>query len=216
MPHHPKVQQIGYVRERAVDPNMGQQLDGVELDKVFVEKISGVSIKRPKLEECLAYIRPGDTLNIDSMDRLARNLKDLQKIVEDLTKREIVVRFHKESLTFTNEANPMSKIMLQIMAAVAGFERALIKERQLEGIAKAKQAGKHLGRKPSLNDKQLTELKEMIDGGRHKTEVADHFKVSRQTIYRLLEKMTPTPLEIIEEKIKNGELNPKGPIVVYK
>ncbi len=124
-----------------------------------------------------------------SMDRLARNLRDLQNIVEDLTAKGVVVKFHKENLEFTNETSAMSKLMLQIMGAVAEFERSFIKERQLEGIQKAKEQGKHLGRKAALNDDQMLELKTMVDSGQQKKDVAEHFGISRQTLYRVLAKM---------------------------
>ena len=181
--------QFGYVRVSTVEQNTDRQLDGLNLDKVFTEKISGKSIKRPVLQECLNHLREGDTLHIHSMDRLARNLKDLQAIVENLTTRGILVKFHKENLEFTGESNAVSKLMLQIMGAVAEFERSLIKERQLEGIQKAKEKGKHLGRKPVLSTDQIEELKAMVDSGMEKKAVAQEFGISRQTLYRVLAKL---------------------------
>jgi DNA invertase Pin-like site-specific DNA recombinase len=186
MSHHTKVQQIGYIRVSTVDQNTDRQLDGVRLDQTYMEKISGKSTKRPQLQECLKYMRSGDTLNVHSMDRLARNLKDLQEIVENLTSKGIMVKFHKENLTFNTDTGAMSKLMLQIMGAVAEFERSLIKERQMEGIQKAKKMGKHLGRRPTLNPEQVKELKVMVNKGIPKTEVAKSFGISRQTLYRLL------------------------------
>lgn len=180
---------FGYIRVSSVDQNTDRQLDGVQIDRVFKENISGKSKNRPVLQECLNHLREGDTLHVHSMDRLARNLKDLQGIVEELTGRGIKVKFHKENLTFTNDTSPMSTLMLQIMGAVAEFERSLIKERQMEGIQKAKEQGKHLGRKPSLNKKQMEELRTMVENGIPKTEIAKHFKVSRQTIYRQIANM---------------------------
>ncbi|VVS93063.1 recombinase family protein [Desulfoluna spongiiphila] len=99
----------------------------------------------PALQECLEYLTEGDVLHIHSMDRLDRNLMDFQRMVESLTSRDIVIKFRKEHLTFTNDTAPMSRPMLQIMGAVAEFERSLIRERQREGIHKAKQEGRHLG-----------------------------------------------------------------------
>jgi len=184
--------QFGYVRVSTIDQNTERQLDGVTLDKTFTEKISGKSRQRPVLQQCLEHLRSGDTLHVHSMDRLARNLADLQAIVEELTNQNIIVKFHKENLTFTNDTSPMSRLMLQIMGAVAEFERSLIKERQLEGIAKAKAMGKHLGRQAILNDDQRAALKDMVDSGRSKSEVAKHFGISRQTLYRTLAKLRTT------------------------
>jgi DNA invertase Pin-like site-specific DNA recombinase len=177
---------IGYIRVSTVDQNTDRQLDGIHLDQRFEDKVSGSSTKRPKLKECLNFLRSGDTLHVHSMDRLARNLKDLQSIVEGLTAKGITVKFHKENLEFTDDSNAMSKLMLQIMGAVAEFERSLIRERQAEGIQKAKQKGKHLGRKATLNDVQVYELCQMVTDGIQKKDVADHFGISRQTLYRIL------------------------------
>lgn len=177
---------IGYVRVSSVGQNDARQLEGVSLDKIFKEKISGKSIKRPELERCLDYIREGDTLHVHSMDRLARNLKDLQNIVDDLTGQGVELQFHKENLTFSSKANAMSKLLLQVMGAFAEFERSLIKERQLEGIAAAKKDGKHLGRGSSLNKNQKQELISMVESRIPKTEIAKKFGISRQTLYNIL------------------------------
>ncbi|MBU1387796.1 MAG: recombinase family protein [Proteobacteria bacterium] len=178
--------EIGYIRVSSIGQNDDRQLEGVVLDKIFREKISGKSIKRPELEKCLDYIREGDTLHVHSMDRLARNLKDLQNIVDDLTGAGVTVNFHKENLVFGGKADAMSKLLLQVMGAFAEFERSLIKERQLEGIAAAKKKGKHLGRSPSLSEKQQSEAVSMIESGKSKTKVAKHFQISRSTLYNLL------------------------------
>ncbi len=181
-------QHIGYIRVSTIDQNTQRQLDGIRLDRTFTDKISGKDVNRPSLQECLSYVRQGDALHVHSMDRLARNLMDLQKMVEDLTAKGVTVHFHKESLVFNNDANAMSHLMLQIMGAVAEFERSLIRERQQEGIAKAKQAGKHLGRRYSMTMEQVKEAMAMIDGGSSKTEVAEYFGISRQSLYRNLER----------------------------
>src|ERR1039458_9145226 len=122
---------IGYVRVSSVDQNELRQLDGVELDKKFIDKASGKDTNRPHLQAALEYLRDGDVLVIHSMDRLARNLDDLRRIVTELTGRGVVVEFVKEQMTFTSEDNAMSKLLLSLMGAFAEFERALIKERQI-------------------------------------------------------------------------------------
>lgn len=179
---------IGYVRVSTTDQNTERQLDGVSLDKTFTDKASGKDTNRPALQECLEYLRAGDVLHIHSMDRLARNLMDLQRMVECLTERGVVVEFHKEHLTFTNDTSPMSRLMLQIMGAVAEFERSLIRERQREGIDKAKQEGRHLGRRWAMSLEDVREARSMIEGGTPKAQVAAHFGVSRQSLYRNLER----------------------------
>src|ERR1700739_4673604 len=98
---------IGYVRVSSLDQNAERQLEGVDVDKRFTDKASGKDTKRPQLQAALEYLRDGDVLVVHSMDRLARNLDDLRKIVSDLTGRGIVVEFVKEKLTFTSADNAM-------------------------------------------------------------------------------------------------------------
>ena len=111
--------------------NPARQLDGVELDRVFTDAVSGKSADRPQLQAMLAYVRDGDTMLVHSMDRLARNLDDLRRLVRELTGRGVAVQFIKEQLTFTAEDAPMATLLLSVLGAFAEFERALIRERQL-------------------------------------------------------------------------------------
>lgn len=179
-------QDIGYIRVSSIDQNTARQLDGIQLEKTFTDKASGKNTDRPQLQKCLGYIREGDTLHVHSMDRLARNLMDLQGMVEDLNGKGISVKFHKENLNFTGENDHLQKLMLQIMGAVAEFERANIKERQLEGIKKAQEQGKHMGRRPTLSEKEIEEIILKLDNGKSQGEVAGEYGVARQTIYRAL------------------------------
>jgi DNA invertase Pin-like site-specific DNA recombinase len=175
---------IGYVRVSSLDQNEQRQLDGVELDKKFTDKASGKDMKRPQLQSALDYLREGDVLVVHSMDRLARNLDDLRKIVTDLTGRGVVVEFMKERLTFTSEDNAMSKLLLSVMGAFAEFERSLIKERQREGIALAKQKGVYTGRKPSLTPEQAQTLRRRVKDGEKRAGLAREFGISRETLYQ--------------------------------
>ena len=132
-------QRIGYVRVSSFDQNPERQLDQVQVDKVFTDKASGKDTQRPQLDALLSFAREGDTVVVHSMDRLARNLDDLRRLVQTLTKRGIRIEFVKECLSFTGEDSPMANLLLSVMGAFAEFERALIGERQREGIALAKQ-----------------------------------------------------------------------------
>ncbi len=170
----------------ALDQNEIRQLDGRELDKVFTDRASGKDANRPQLQALLGFVREGDTLYCHSMDRLARNLDDLRKLVLGLTQRGVQVCFVKESLTFTCEDSPMSNFLLSVMGAFAQFERELIRERQREGIAIAKRAGKYRGRKPVLTSARGTELRERAATGESKTGLAREFGISRDTLYRYL------------------------------
>ncbi|HOW53879.1 MAG TPA: recombinase family protein [Syntrophorhabdaceae bacterium] len=181
-----KGQRIGYVRVSSVEQNTDRQLEGVELDRTFTDKASGKDTKRPALEELLRFVRDGDTVIVHSIDRLARNLPDLRRIVEDLTGRGIQLRFLKENLTFSGDDSPMSTLLLSVMGAFAEFERALIRERQAEGIAAAKRRGIYKGRKHALSREQVQELRERAGNGEKKSALARAFGISRETLYRYL------------------------------
>jgi DNA invertase Pin-like site-specific DNA recombinase len=161
-----------------------RQLEGLELDKTFTDKASGKDTKRPQLEHLLSFVREGDTVFCHSMDRLARNLDDLRRIVLGLTERSVHVVFVKENLTFTGEDSPMSNLLLSVMGAFAQFERELIRERQREGIAIAKREGKYGGRKPSLTSERAAELHRRVAAGDSKAALAREFGISRDTLYR--------------------------------
>lgn len=178
---------IGYIRVSSIGQNVGRQLDGIKLDRRFEEKVSAKTKKRPILSECLDYVREGDELHVHSIDRLARNLVDLQTIISSLNEKGVSVHFHKENLVFTGADNPMNKLMLQMMGAFAEFERNLIHERQAEGIASAKKKGIKFGKAPKLTPDQVLEVKQLVADRYSKIEIAKRFNVSRQTIYNVLQ-----------------------------
>ena len=120
------------------------------------------------------------------MDRLARNLADLRRIVDELTGRGVRIEFVQECLTFTGEASPMATLMLSVMGAFAEFERALIRERQREGVALAKRRGAYQGRKKTLTPEAAAEIRRRGEAGEEKTALAREFGVSRGTLYRYL------------------------------
>lgn len=179
-------QRVGYVRVSSVGQNTERQLDGLKLDRVFEDKASGKSVERPELASLLSHVRAGDVVIVHSMDRLARNVDDLRKIVKELTGRGVRIEFVKEGLTFTGEDSAMSNLLLTMLGAVAEFERSLIRERQLEGIAIAKKAGKYKGRKPSLDAERVAEIREKAALGIPKAVLAREYGVSRQTLYSAL------------------------------
>jgi DNA invertase Pin-like site-specific DNA recombinase len=182
-----KGQLVGYVRVSSVDQNTDRQLDGLDL-KVFTDKASGKDTKRPQLQACLEYLREGDTLVVHSMDRLARSLVDLLGLVKDLTSKGVRIKFVKENLEFTGDDGPMSNLLLAMLGAVAEFERSMIRERQREGIEKAKAKGKYKGGKPKLTPEQVKELKARADAGESRTKLAKEFGISRVTLYAYLDK----------------------------
>lgn len=181
-----KGQRIGYIRVSSFDQNPERQLEHTQMDKVFTDKASGKDILRPALEDLLAFVRQGDTVVVHSMDRLARNLDDLRLLVQKLTKRGVRIEFIKEALNFTGEDSPMAKLMLSVMGAFAEFERALIRERQREGIALARQRGAYRGRKKALSQEKIAEVRQRSNAGESKAKLAREFGISRETLYQYL------------------------------
>jgi len=177
-------QKVGYVRVSTVEQHTGRQLDGIELNRVFMDKASGKDAQRPELQQLLEFVREGDTVMVHSMDRLARNLDDLRRIVKLLTGKGVCVEFVKEHLTFRGDDSPMATLLLSMMGAFAEFERSLILERQREGIAQAKARGAYKGRKPSLSPSKAEELRERIRAGEMKAKLAREYGISRETLYQ--------------------------------
>lgn len=181
-------QQVGYIRVSTVEQNTARQLDGVTLDKVFEDKCSGKDTNRPALQECLAYLREGDTLHVHEISRLARNMADLNRMVDELTARGVAVKFHKEGLEFnaSKATDAMMKLLFQVMGAFAEFERNMIRERQAEGIAKARAEGKYRGGQDKLDAGQVAELRRLAAEGVSKARLARDFGITRPTVYRYL------------------------------
>lgn len=163
---------IGYVRVSTFDQNPERQLEHVQVDKVFTDKASGKDTQRPALDALLTFVREGDTVVVHSMDRLARNLDDLRRLVQKLTQRRVRIEFLKENLTFTGEDSPMANLLLSVMRAFTEFERALIRERQIEGIA--------------LAPEQVAALRQRAAAGEQRAKLAREFGISRETLYQYL------------------------------
>ena len=189
----PRGQRVAYVRVSAADQNEARQLEVVgECDRVYVEKQSARSrADRVKLEECIGYLRDGDELVVASMDRLARSLVDLKQIVGEITAKGASVEFVHERATYAAGAqDPRADLMLSLLGAFAEFERAIIRERQAEGIAIAKAKGKYKGRKRVLTDEQIDKARARIEAGEGPTAIARDLEVGRSTLYRALQRHT--------------------------
>jgi len=175
---------IGYVRVSSVDQNTARQLADTPLDETFTDRVSGATTDRPELQAMLRHVRRGDTLHVHSIDRLARSLEDLLSLVKELIDRGVTVHFHKEQLLFTGEANAMQELMLSLLGSVAQFERSMIKERQREGIEKAKAAGVYTGRVKTIDDEAIREA--MNAPGASYRKVAKALNVSLSTVQRAM------------------------------
>jgi len=155
---------VAYRRVSTIDQNTARQLadTGITFNKVFEDKASGSSTNRPALSMLLEYVREGDTVHVHSIDRMARNLGDLHTLIKTLNSQGIAIHFHKESLVFSGESSPMNDLMLNLLGSVYQFERAMLKDRQMEGIAKAKLEGKYKGKSRKVSDEAI--IKSLEEG----------------------------------------------------
>ena len=175
---------IGYKRVSTVDQNLDRQ-DLGDVDKVFEEKLSGKSASdRPALQDLIGYARDGDIVVVHSIDRLARDLRDLQDIIKKLNDKGVAISFLSERLTFSADADDaFAKLQLQMMGAFAEFERNIIRKRQAEGIAVAKAKGVYKGGKKRIDRDKVHQLKAE---GLSTYKIADAMGVSRMSVHRIL------------------------------
>lgn len=184
-------QKVSYLRVSSKDQSIARQREALAhlgIRKEFVDEISARSrADRPGLQACLDYLRDGDELHVASIDRLARSLIDLKQLIAELTDKGVTVVFHKEGLRFAADTeDPTANLMLGVLGSFAEFERSIIRERQAEGIALAKKAGKYTGRPKALSDEQVAQARRRIAGGESKTSVAQGLGIGRSTLYRYL------------------------------
>ena len=173
---------IGYRRVRSESQNLYRQ--DLDCDKIFEEKGSGAKRDRAALAEMIEFAREGDEVVVWSIDRLARDLRDLQDIISTLNDKGVSISFLKEKLTFSGESDDaFARLQLQMMGAFAEFERNIIRSRQAEGIARAKARGVYKGRKKTTDENRLRKMK---DEGHSVTEIAEQMGISRMTVYRNL------------------------------
>jgi len=176
---------VAYIRVSTANQNTARQ-DVGDVDKVFEEKVSGKNVKdRQALQDMIEYVREGDEVIVHSIDRLARDLRDLLSIVDTMIAKGVSLHFLKENLTFSGNDDPFSKLTLSIAGAFASFERDIIKSRQAEGIAKAKERGVYKGRQKKIDDAEIYKL---TDAGYSQNEIAEQMGITRISVYRALRK----------------------------
>ncbi|WP_262966891.1 recombinase family protein [Methylobacter psychrophilus] len=178
-------QKIGYARVSTDDQNLDLQQDALKkagCAVIYKEKVSGKNTERLELEQCRKALRAGDTLMVWRLDRLGRSLPDLVRIVTELERDGIGFESLTEKIETTN-AN--GKLTFHIFAALAEFERNLIRERTHAGLTAARARGRKGGRKPALDEKQIREVKALMrDPSVNISSVAQRYKVSRTTLYK--------------------------------
>ena len=178
---------ILYCRTSTCHQNPSRQLIDTDYDRIFEDKLSGKNTDRPQLQLMLDIIRENDLIEVHSMDRLARNTRDLLELVDTITKKGATIHFKKENLTFNNNTNdPVQKLMLTMIGAVAEMERELIASRVREGVAIAKSKGKYKGGKKKLSEEQVKILNDMYAKHYSLTKIAKELHISRPTVYSYL------------------------------
>lgn len=181
---------IGYARVSSQDQNPDLQIDALKTagcGQVFVEKVTGSGLKaRPEWEACKRTLRKEDTLVVWRLDRLGRSLKDLVEIIQELEDQQVGFRSLTESIDTTNAGG---KLIFHVFGALAEFEHNLIRERTKAGLAAARARGRKGGRKPKLSKADVKKAAAMLrDPAVTKTEVAEHFDVTRMTLNNALER----------------------------
>jgi len=179
---------FNYIRVSTAIQNTERQLYNIPCDREYIDKASGKDTNRPELNALISNLREGDCINVHSMDRLARNVKDLLELVETILSKKASIKFHKENMEFTysEKTSPFQKLMLSMLGAVSEFEREIILERQREGIALAKAKGKYKGGKKKLTNEQVAEIKKLISDGVRITHIARDYNITRQSVYNYI------------------------------
>ncbi|SDX22949.1 Site-specific DNA recombinase [Albimonas donghaensis] len=187
---------IAYRRVSSEDQNLDRQ-QFPDADKVFEEKASGADRNRPALRDLIDFARDGDEVQVHSLDRLGRDMRDLLDIIEKLNGKGVTVSFVTERLTFKAGKDavddPFARLQLHMMAAFAQFERSIIRKRQREGIDRAKARGVYKGRQPTIDRDEVARLR---GEGLGATEIAKRLGIGRASVYRLLEGLTDVRVKV--------------------
>lgn len=177
---------VGYIRVSTVDQNIDRQLVDIPLDKKFIDYASGKSTDRPQLKAMLDFVREDDIIFVHSLDRLARNSRDLLAIVDNLVNRKIQIQFIRNGLTFTGKDSPAAKFQLHVMAGLAEMERELLLERIREGVAEAKKKGKYKGKKTKLTPELKQKIEDEMKTRKSKLQICRDLNISNMSLYRYL------------------------------
>jgi DNA invertase Pin-like site-specific DNA recombinase len=177
---------VGYARTSTADQKAGLEAQVAELraagcEELFVEQVSSVQ-KREELEKALKFVRKGDTLVVTKLDRLARSIPDLVRIIATLEEKQAILRVLVMNLD-TN--TPTGRLLLNQVGSVAQFEREIMLERQREGVAKARSDGKYKGRKPTARARSADVIAK-FNADERPTEIAKSVGIGRASVYRIL------------------------------
>jgi DNA invertase Pin-like site-specific DNA recombinase len=177
---------VGYGRVSSIGQSLDVQkskLDEFGCDKIYLDKHTGTTADRPKLKEARNYVRQGDSLVVTKLDRLARSTNHLTTIAAELEQKDVDLVVLDQDI---DTSTPIGKLLFNVLASIAEFETEIRKERQMEGIAKAKERGIQFGRKPKLQDQEIEQLRRERENGVKITELMSKYSISKASVYRLL------------------------------
>jgi DNA invertase Pin-like site-specific DNA recombinase len=175
---------VGYARVSSVGQSLDVQLDKLRrCDKIFQEKKSGVSTKRPRLTACLEYVREGDSLVVTRLDRLARSTLHLCQIAHELERKGVNLQVLDQNI---NTGDATGRLLFNMLGAIGQFETEIRSERQMDGIQKAKERGVHFGRKKKLTPEQISELRQRRKQGTLIKILMHDYGISKVSVYRYL------------------------------
>lgn len=175
---------LGYARVSSVGQSLDVQLDKLKhCDKIYQEKKSGASGKRPRLEACLEYVREGDTLVVTRLDRLARSTLHLCQIADELKRKQVSLQVLDQNIS---TCDATGRLLFNMLGAIAQFETEIRAERQMDGIQKAKERGVHFGRQKTLTEQQIAELQHRRKQGTLIKTLMKDYGISKATVHRYL------------------------------
>jgi DNA invertase Pin-like site-specific DNA recombinase len=176
---------VGYARVSSTGQDLEVQIDKLAMcERVFKEKQSAVDADRPELKRCLDYVREGDTLVVTKIDRLARSTSDLYRIVSALDEKGVAFKVIDDPSIDTTSRT--GKLVMGVLALIAEFENDIRRERQMDGIAKAKERGVHFGRKLALTQDRVEQIRTLRTGGTTVPEIMRQMRLSKASVYRAL------------------------------
>jgi DNA invertase Pin-like site-specific DNA recombinase len=194
---------VGYARVSSVGQSLDVQLEKLkDCDKVFKEKRSGVDTGRPALKQCLEFLREGDTLLVTKIDRLARSTSDLYRIISDLAEKGVSFKVLDDPSIDTTSRT--GKLVMGILALIAEFENDIRRERQMDGIAKAKGQGVKFGRKLQLVPDRVQQIIELRRAGKTVPSIMEETGLSKASVYRALTSMIAEARDVAREQKHYG------------
>lgn len=179
--------EFAYRRVSTTEQKTDRQLADLIFDREYEDKLSGKDTNRPQLQAMLQNLREGDVVHVHELSRLGRSLIDLQKLVSMIVDTGATIYFHKENLRFEpNKSDPFQELMLHLLGAFSQFERSCIRQRQSEGIAIAKAAGKYKGKQSRFTEAQVEQIQLEFKEEKNKTALAMKWGISRGYLYKLI------------------------------